>query len=99
MKSFNSKQIKLATLTMVLLTTSALATARHHGEEGGQKGQRSGPPTVAIEACSDLALDDVCQFEGRRGNVSGTCVLPSDNEDTLACKPEGHGDRSERPQR
>lgn len=49
-------------------------------------GQRKGPPPEAIAACESRANDEACEFVGRRGKVSGTCVTPRPDR-PLACRP------------
>lgn len=71
------------------LTLAALffvATAQ--SQEGDHpKGERRGPPPVAIEACVAAVDGDVCSFAGRRGDaLSGVCVIG--RNDVLACQPE-----------
>ena len=64
--------------------------------------KRRGPPPQAFEACADLAEGAACGFDGRRGEVTGTCFVPPRGEDTLVCAPEdapgrGGGERPEAP--
>jgi len=74
---------------------SSNSFARPGGGGGGEgRGERGAPPE-AIQACADLAIDDACEFEGRRGSVSGSCVIPSEDEEILACKPANHDSRSQ----
>ena len=56
-----------------------MVTARHHEDSDSEKGGKKGPPPGAIEACTDLTVDAACQFEGRRGSVSGTCIVPPED--------------------
>jgi len=56
-----------------------------------RRGERRGPPSVALEACSESADQDPCRFEGRNGDqLSGTCEVIREQ---LACVPEGHRER------
>ena len=48
---------------------------------------RRGPPPVAIDACTGLAQDASCSFEGRRGVVEGQCFTPAVDDMPLACRP------------
>ena len=42
------------------------------------------PPQEAVDACADLSLNDVCEFNTPNGVLSGTCQVP---QDQLVCKP------------
>lgn len=79
-----------AIIVLVGLTVAVSALAR---PEGGERGQRGAPPE-AIEACVDKTVDQVCEFDGRRGSVTGVCFSPREDSSQLACKPEGHNERS-----
>ena len=61
------------------------------GCDGDGKGRRRGPPPVALDACDGAAEDEACEFEGRRGIVSGTC---REVRDGFACVPEHHRKRA-----
>jgi len=76
----------LLAISVALISSSALA------QRGGDdsQGQRRGPPPEAIEACSGSSEGASCQFSGRRGDVSGTCFIPSESQGELACKPSNH---------
>lgn len=56
----------------------------------GQR-KRRGPPTVAIEACTNAAVGDACNFVGRRDNeLTGVC---ESRREMVVCVPEGHRER------
>lgn len=87
--------ISTLTKTTIVVTSLTLASsvlARPEG--GGERGKRGAPPE-AIEACTDKVLDQACEFNGRRGSVSGICFAPTEDSSELACKPEGHDERSQ----
>lgn len=90
----HKRYVYAISLAAVLVTGSVAAG------EGKQSRKHRGPPPEAIEACAELALDAACSFSGRRGDVEGTCIVPRDQEEQLACKPEGgprHHRKSEQP--
>ena len=87
----NISQAKNVVLLLSLCMVSTVSLAQNRGEGG-----KRGAPPEAIEACSSLAEGSACEFEGRRGNVSGTCVVPSQTESALACKPANHGSRGDK---
>ncbi len=72
-----------------MLTLSGLAVA-----DGNERPQRRGPPPEALTACEGLSEAAACSFSGRRGDVSGQCVIARD--DQLACAPEDHQMRGQR---
>lgn len=62
---------------------------------------RGGPPPEALKACSTLAKDDACQFEGRRGETfEGRCSAPPGHEEQIVCMPKDFspGDGRQRPE-
>lgn len=61
-------------------------------EDGDGQGRRQGPPPEAVSACEGAAENDVCEFNGRRGTVSGTC---REVPDGFACVPDHHRSRAE----
>tara|TARA_R110002049_G_scaffold222206_9_gene393819 strand:- start:6785 stop:7069 length:285 start_codon:yes stop_codon:yes gene_type:complete len=76
-------------ITQTLIIASYLSYTVANAQPGQQSGERRGPPPEALEACADQTEGAACSFTGRRGEVSGSCiVLPSD-DDALACAPEG----------
>ncbi len=81
-----SNRLGMGLMVAMLLFSSNSVLANHHAD--GEKRSKRGAPKEAIEACANLQVDDVCQFEGRRGEVSGVCVTPPQEEQVLACKPE-----------
>ena len=88
MKNFNSGDIKFLVLFIGLLSLSSVSLAQ-------DRGKRS-PPPASTEACSTLAEGDSCEFEGRRGNVSGTCSVPPSDDSVLACRPNNRPARGNR---
>ena len=59
------------------------------GAQDGFRGRgRRGPPPQAVEACANLDDGASCSFDGRRGNVDGTC-MNHPRTDGLVCAPEG----------
>ena len=95
MKHITSKLTRTSILVSTITIATTIATtalARPDDSEGGKRGKRGAPPE-AIEACVDKTVDEFCEFTGRRGSVSGTCFLPSEDSSELACKPEGHDER------
>jgi len=48
----------------------------------------------ALQACKDKKAEQACTFDGRRGNVEGTCFAPPDRP--LACRPAGAPDHPPR---
>ena len=83
-----------ALFSLVVFSNSSFAEGRQKGQRDGQK---NGPPPEAIEACSNVAEGASCQFTGRHGEeLTGICFIPSEGENTLACKPEGHDSRSKK---
>lgn len=91
MKTLKTQPLTILSLTLALLVSSAASMA----ERGERQGKRGAPPQ-AIEACGNLAVGDACEFEGRRGNISGVCFTPPSQEEVLACKPEGHEKRDKK---
>ena len=77
----------------MFLCTIALANSQDNGE----RRMRKGPPPEAREACEGKAAEAACEFEGRRGSVSGTCFSPK-TDLPLACRPE-HGHRGKHKHR
>lgn len=76
--------------TVALLASVLLFGGAHAGEEKDEnsRGERRGPPEVALEACATSVQGDPCSFEGRRGDaLEGTCEAPDDKP--LACRPAG----------
>lgn len=84
--STNKLKTMLVTLSLIIVSGTALAD----GDGEGKQKQRRGAPPEAIEACRDLNEGDACQFDGRRGEVSGTCFVPPKDDAVLACKPKRH---------
>ena len=79
------KNSVLAHLLVVCTITQAACA-----QPGGGRGERRGPPPEAYEACAELAAGDSCEVTGRRGEtLRGYCIVPSEEEGTLVCAPEG----------
>ena len=85
-----------ATMLAVLLALSPLAQA---GSDDRQ-GKRRGPPPQAFEACQEQAAGAVCSFEGHRGELQGTCIVPPRDaqSEVLVCAPEGGRHQREKEQ-
>lgn len=87
-----STRFGIGLMASMLLFNTYSVLANHHGD--GEKRAKRGAPREAIEACANLQVDDVCQFEGRRGEVSGVCITPPEEKQVLVCKssrPRGKG--------
>ncbi|MBT3390701.1 MAG: arylsulfotransferase (ASST) [Chloroflexi bacterium] len=46
---------------------------------------QGGPPQRALDACTGLAADASCSFEGQKGTVSGSC---KNQQNQLVCAPQ-----------
>ena len=57
------------------VSSSTEALANEIDDQRHKRGRR-GPPPGALEACADAAAGAECSFDGRRGNVEGTCLEP-----------------------
>jgi hypothetical protein len=75
------------TQTLILATYILSVTATAGPDQ--QSGKRHGPPLDALEACADRTEGAACSFSGRRGDVTGSCIVPRHNENELICAPEG----------
>jgi len=76
-------------LLLSALLISVVSMSSFSQEERASKKGRKGPPEAALSACQGLQVEQACTFiSPRRGEVSGTCVIPKNGESTLACKPE-----------
>ena len=84
-KTLKINRVLSAMFFIGLASVSSVSSAKHHGDDE-QRGKRTATPE-AIEACSDLAEGNTCEFEGRRGAVSGSCIVPPNTENILACQP------------
>ena len=85
-------------VTQLFLLATYLSSTIASAEPEQESGKRRGPPPEAIEACADQAEGAACTFSGRRGDVSGSCIVPPNGEEALACAPEGgpprhHGEK------
>lgn len=75
----------LAVGLLLALPLSVLAQS----DRGGER-RPKGPPPEAIEACEELAEDDVCSFARDEEIIEGTCQPGPRPELPLACRPDGH---------
>lgn len=75
-------------IAQTFILVSYLSSTVVNAQPDQQSGERRGPPPEAIAACADLNEDAACSFSGRRGDVSGSCIVPPQGEE-LACAPEG----------
>ena len=74
----------------IAFSLSMITIATTNAKEGERK-ERRGPPPEAIEACSNLSLEDQCQFTTPRGHdLTGICFSPNLQTKVLACKPENN---------
>lgn len=88
-RTISSNIVIAISLTMITLATT-------NAKEGERK-ERRGPPPEAIEACSNLSLDDQCQFTTPRGHdLTGICFSPDIETKALACKPDKNMRRNHR---
>lgn len=94
MNTLTKNYIKAAVLCLCFSLFSTFAVAQQRGE--GEQGGRKGPPPEATQACSSSTEGAVCEFEGRRGQVSGTCIIPGNTGTALACKPSNQSERGGR---
>ncbi len=81
--------IRQRTALALFIATSLLATVATAAPDESQEGKRRGPPPEAFEACATLSEGTSCTFEGRRGDLDGTCVIPRHDEQALVCAPLG----------
>jgi hypothetical protein len=91
-----TRSITLAAILMTYLS-STIAIA----EPDQQSGKRHGPPPQAFEVCAEQTEGATCSFPGRRGDVTGSCIIPPRGEAELVCAPEGgpprdHGEEQNR---
>lgn len=78
----------MQTATIAILAIVMFSSAAYASDDAQEdRDERRGPPKQAVEACASMIQGDPCDFEGRRGSVSGTCEAPADKP--LACMPEG----------
>jgi len=70
--------LRTVSVSLLLACASSMALA--------QPGPRGGPPQAAIDACTGVSLEQACRFEGRRGEVNGTCREVRDG--SVACVPD-----------
>lgn len=84
---FSKKATRSITQTFLLATYILSTTA--NAEPDQQSGKRRGPPPEAFAACADQAEGAACSFSGRRGDVTGSCIIPRHEQGELVCAPEG----------
>ncbi|MEH6592244.1 MAG: hypothetical protein V7746_18415 [Halioglobus sp.] len=86
-----TKATRFITLTVILATYLSATIA--NAEPDKPSGKRRGPPPAAFEVCADQAEATACTFSGRHGDVTGSCIVPrqNDQENELVCAPEGGG--------
>ncbi|MCB1703637.1 MAG: hypothetical protein KDI17_02190 [Halioglobus sp.] len=85
-------------VTRSFIIVSYLTYQVANAQPSQQGGDRRGPPPEAIEACADQSEGAACSFSGRRGDVTGTCITLPQEDEGLACAPEGGppgGDRDQ----
>ena len=58
----------------------------HPGGGGRGEGRPHRPPPEALDACQGKAAGAGCSFQGKHGNVEGTCFTPASDK-PLACRP------------
>lgn len=88
------KQAIIKHSTMGLVLGALLVTQTACAQPGGGRGERRGPPPEAYEACADLATDDGCEMQGRRGEtLQGSCIALAEDEGSLVCVPEDAPER------
>lgn len=86
------RRLSLSTLATLALSAGG-ASAKPPTQDGEERGQRRGPPPEALEACATLSEGASCGFSGHRGEVNGTCIVPRNQTEVLACAPAGHENR------
>jgi hypothetical protein len=82
----HTQVIRSITLGVVLVACVSAATVSAECDQ--QVGKKRGPPPQAIEACVDSEEGAACSFAGRRGDVTGSCIVPPRDEEMLICAPE-----------
>lgn len=95
-----SRKIIARSVTLAVIAVSFLASTSANAGSDNKSGKRRGPPPVAFEVCADQAEGASCSFEARRGDVTGTCIVPPRGDEALVCAPEGGApkDRDEQPE-
>ena len=76
-------------VTQLFILATYITSTIVDAQPDQQSGNRRGPPPQAIEVCADQAEGTECSFYGRRGEVEGSCIVPPQAQDDLACAPEG----------
>ncbi|MEQ9462653.1 MAG: hypothetical protein RJQ10_03245 [Haliea sp.] len=85
-----AKQVTIKNPVLALLLGATVMAQVACAQPGGGQGARRGPPPEAYEACADLAAGDSCTMTGRRGDtLEGSCIVPSEDESSVVCAPEG----------
>lgn len=72
-----------------LMIAAGSLTSVANAEPGEREGRR-GPPQKAFEACEALVEGDACSFEGRRGEMEGSCIVFPRDQESLICAPADH---------
>lgn len=89
MKTLPKKIALTAVLTLTANLWGCAMPAMQSGDNQQQNRARKGPPPEAIQACANLNENDACHFSSPRGEASGMCVIPSQQNSQPACLPEG----------
>jgi hypothetical protein len=76
-------------IAQAFILVSYLSSTVANAQPDQQSGERRGPPPQAIAACSDQPEGAACSFSGRRGDVTGSCIVPPQGEEELVCAPAG----------
>ena len=84
----HSKQI-IRGIAQTVILVSCISASVVNAQPSSQSGEQRGPPPEALEACADQTEGAACSFSGRRGDVTGSCMVSPKGEDELACAPEG----------
>ena len=74
--------------TVAAILATHIASTMADAQSDKQSGKRRGPPPIAFEICADQTEGASCSFEGHRGDVTGTCIVPPRGDEALVCKPE-----------
>jgi hypothetical protein len=75
-------------IAQTFILVSYLSSTVANAQPDQQSGERRGPPPQAIAACADQPEGAACSFSGRRGDVTGSCIVPPQGKE-LVCAPEG----------
>lgn len=83
----------IRTMTLAAFLVAVFSATSTTAGSDKKSGKRRGPPPQAIEACAEQEEGSACAFSGRRGDVSGTCLVPPRGEHALVCAPENRPPR------